>query len=29
MSFAPFVVLITACSTGYAAYSLLDRLPIN
>lgn len=29
MTLAPVAVLIAACATGYSAYSILDRLPIN
>lgn len=29
MTLAPFAVLIAACATGYSAYGILDRLPIN
>ena len=29
MMLAPFAVLIVACATGYSAYTILDRLPIN
>lgn len=29
MTLAPFVVLVAACTTGYSAYTILDRLPIN
>lgn len=29
MTLAPFAVLVAACATGYSAYTILDRLPIN